>query len=203
MKQSKNKLWKCSGSLPSEKTQVPIYSGQLKLATALEFFQYQLSDSDPHWAEIHMELRKKDVTRHLLWEEYCQRSLSGRTATRSSAVVIRPSTSSRNAPCVSSISPVKSSLSTTAALRCRLSRQKPVNAARHRSSWRFRGRRITPGPKPHIRSRCRTGYSATSGCWSSSAVSLRSWSRTTSKAGSTKPVATIPISTRPTSSWQS
>ncbi|KJS99139.1 hypothetical protein SEEHRA36_23380 [Salmonella enterica subsp. enterica serovar Heidelberg str. SARA36] len=28
---------------------------------------------DPDWAEIHMELRKKGVTRHLLWEEYCQR----------------------------------------------------------------------------------------------------------------------------------
>lgn len=28
---------------------------------------------DPHWVEIHMELRKKDVTRHLLWEEFCQR----------------------------------------------------------------------------------------------------------------------------------
>lgn len=28
---------------------------------------------DPDWAKIHMELRKKGVTRHLLWEEYCQR----------------------------------------------------------------------------------------------------------------------------------
>ena len=28
---------------------------------------------DPDWADIHMELRKKGVTRHLLWEEYCQR----------------------------------------------------------------------------------------------------------------------------------
>ncbi|WP_445335788.1 hypothetical protein ACSR9H_04230 [Citrobacter koseri] len=28
---------------------------------------------DPDWATIHMELRKKSVTRHLLWEEYCQR----------------------------------------------------------------------------------------------------------------------------------
>ncbi|RAP69513.1 integrase catalytic region domain protein, partial [Candidatus Erwinia dacicola] len=28
---------------------------------------------DPDWAEIHMELRKKGVTRHLLWKEYCQR----------------------------------------------------------------------------------------------------------------------------------
>lgn len=28
---------------------------------------------DPDWAGIHMELRKKGVTRHLLWEEYCQR----------------------------------------------------------------------------------------------------------------------------------
>lgn len=28
---------------------------------------------DPDWATIHMELRRKGVTRHLLWEEYCQR----------------------------------------------------------------------------------------------------------------------------------
>jgi transposase len=28
---------------------------------------------DPDWAVIHMELRRKGVTRHLLWEEYCQR----------------------------------------------------------------------------------------------------------------------------------
>lgn len=28
---------------------------------------------DPDWATIHMELRKNGVTRHLLWEEYCQR----------------------------------------------------------------------------------------------------------------------------------
>ncbi|RAY95964.1 IS21 family transposase [Enterobacter cloacae] len=28
---------------------------------------------DPDWATTHMELRKKGVTRHLLWEEYCQR----------------------------------------------------------------------------------------------------------------------------------
>lgn len=28
---------------------------------------------DPDWADIHMELCKKGVTRHLLWEEYCQR----------------------------------------------------------------------------------------------------------------------------------
>lgn len=28
---------------------------------------------DPDLAEIHMELRKKGVTRHLRWEEYCQR----------------------------------------------------------------------------------------------------------------------------------
>lgn len=27
---------------------------------------------DPDWAEIHMELRKKGVIRHLLWEECCQ-----------------------------------------------------------------------------------------------------------------------------------
>lgn len=28
---------------------------------------------DPDWAGVHMELRRKGVTRHLLWEEYCQR----------------------------------------------------------------------------------------------------------------------------------
>ncbi|KAF1024197.1 MAG: hypothetical protein GAK37_03179 [Pseudomonas sp.] len=28
---------------------------------------------DPDWSAVHMELRRKGVTRHLLWEEYCQR----------------------------------------------------------------------------------------------------------------------------------
>ncbi len=28
---------------------------------------------DPDRATVHMELRKKGITRHLLWEEYCQR----------------------------------------------------------------------------------------------------------------------------------
>ncbi|MHA0273248.1 IS21 family transposase [Enterobacter ludwigii] len=28
---------------------------------------------DPDWATVHMELRGKGVTRHLLWEEYCQK----------------------------------------------------------------------------------------------------------------------------------
>ncbi|ECF2367200.1 transposase [Salmonella enterica subsp. enterica serovar Mountpleasant] len=29
-------------------------------------------EEEPDWDEIHMELRKKGVTRHLLWEDYCQ-----------------------------------------------------------------------------------------------------------------------------------
>lgn len=40
---------------------------------------YPKSDSqpgapeDPDWSTVHMELQRKGVTRHLLWEEYCQR----------------------------------------------------------------------------------------------------------------------------------
>lgn len=40
-----------------------------------------------------MELRKKGVTRHLLWEEYCQRMPVRASATRSSAAATRPGAS--------------------------------------------------------------------------------------------------------------
>lgn len=57
-----------SWPLPEGMTE-PLLAGRL----------YPESDSrpgaleDPDWATVNMELRKKGVTRHLLWEEYCQR----------------------------------------------------------------------------------------------------------------------------------
>jgi len=104
---------------------------------------------------------------------------SGRTATRSSAAATRPGASHRNAPCASSISPVKNALSTTVDPRCRLSHQRRVNAARRRSSWRYWAHQTTPSRRLPIRSRYQTGFSATSGCWSSSVVYPKYWFRIT------------------------
>lgn len=130
---------------------------------------------DPDWAKIHMGLRTAT---------FCGRNTAsgcpfGRTATRSSAVATRPGASHRNAPCASNISPVKNASSTTVGPQCRLSHRRPVNAGRPRSSWRCWVPRTTPSRRPLILNRCRTGFSATSGCWSSSVVSPKSWYRIT------------------------
>lgn len=70
--------------------------------------------------------------------------LSGRTATHSSAAATRPGASYRNAPCVSSISPVKNALSTTVGPLYRLSHLRRLNAGRLRSSWRYWAHQTTP-----------------------------------------------------------
>ena len=103
----------------------------------------------------------------------------GRTATRSSAAATRPGASHRNAPCASSILPVKNALSTIVDPQCRLSHLRRVNAGRPRSSWRCWAHQTTPSRRLPIRSRCQTGFSATSGCWSSSVESPKSWFRIT------------------------
>lgn len=134
---------------------------------------------DPDWAEIHMELRKKASPATCCGRNTARGCRFGRTATRSSAAAIRPGASHRNAPCASSILPVKNALSTIVDPQCRLSHLRRVNAGRPRSSWRCWAHQTTPSRRLPIRSRCQTGFSATSGCWSSSVESPKSWFRIT------------------------
>lgn len=134
---------------------------------------------DPDWAEIHMELRKKVSPATFCGKNIARGCRSGRTATRSSAAATRPGASHRNAPCASSILPVKNALSTTVDPRCRLSHLRWVNTGRPSSSWRYCVHQTTPSRRLPIRSRCQTGFSATSGCWSSSVESPKSWFRIT------------------------
>ena len=74
--------------------------------------------------------------------------------------------------------------------------------SRPRSSWLYWEHQTTPSRRPPIRSRCRTGFSATSGCWRSSVV-FPIQVPDNLKSEVNKPVATIPNRIPPTSNWRS
>ncbi len=125
---------------------------------------------DPDWAVVHMELQRKGVTRHLLWEEYCQqmpvRAYSySQFCCRYQTWCQKQKRSMRQlhiagekcfidycGPTVAVISPSTG------------------ESGRRKSSWPSWARQTTPGLRQRILSRCRTGCSAMSGRWSSSVV---------------------------------
>lgn len=106
---------------------------------------------DPDWAVIHIELRKKGVTRHLLWEEYCQR-MSVRVYSYSLFCCRYQAwcLSQKRSMCQQHLAGEKCFIDYCGP-QCRLSRRKLASIARRRSSKLCWVRQITPGSKPQIR----------------------------------------------------
>lgn len=115
----------------------------------------------PDWAEIHMELRKKGVTRHLLWEVYCQRMPIQAYSYSQFCCRYQVWYQSQKRSMRQQHLADENALSTTVDPQCRLSPHRWVNAGMRRSSWRYWAHQTTPSPRPPRRSRYQTGFSAT------------------------------------------
>ena len=121
----------------------------------------------------------KGVTRHLLWEEYCQRMPVRAYSYSQFCCRYQTWCQSQKRSMRQQHLAGENALSTIVDPQCRLSHLRRVNAGRPRSSWRCWAHQTTPSRRLPIRSRCQTGFSATSGCWSSSVESPKSWFRIT------------------------
>ena len=163
--------------------------------------QPKRSRPEPDWARVHVELRKKHVTKQLLWEEYD--GPAGRLPVQPVLRAVRGlggvGSLSRCARCTararrcSSTSPAMASTSSTRDWRM------PNGQA-------FRGR--AGGHKPHLRragarrETWRAGLEGMCGPCEYFGGVPEIWSRTTSRAASPRRTATSRTSTPPTPSWR-
>lgn len=74
----------------------------------------------PSWVQVHLELRRKGVTKLLLWQEYRLNMAVKPLATRSTVNITGVGVLYKNARCDSIMKPVRSCLSTSVARQCRL-----------------------------------------------------------------------------------
>ena len=92
---------------------------------------------EPVWTDVHMELKKKGLTKQLLWEEYTQQYPNrcysySQFCARYADWLKKQKRSMRQVPIV----PVKSCLSIMPAPPCPWSAPQPVKYARRKSLWR-------------------------------------------------------------------
>ena len=91
---------------------------------------------EPDWLELHQELKKKGVTKQLLWEEYAQQFPNRCYSIRSSAPVLRHGLANNSVPCGKAISPAKSYFKIMRIRPYRLCVRAAAKFGRRKSLWR-------------------------------------------------------------------
>ena len=113
---------------------------------------------EPVWTDVHMELKKKGLTKQLLWEEYTQQYPNrcysySQFCARYAELAEETKTLHAAVPIV----PVKSCLSIMPVPRCPWFAPQPAKYARRKSLWRCWAPPITPLPKRPGAKACRIG----------------------------------------------